>query len=241
MARTRDLVFAELSQLRPPSVLFHTSRIQNLPWILPIKGQSTTTMRGVNGNKTAAAPQHAHVIRTLSAHGSPISPAARRSRDRQPPSGTEVRSGPGGPGGMGRRRRLGSRSRAPSRHRRCRDQPGPRCTRSGAIGDSLASPLSGPYTDLTSQPTQAGRSSDRGCPSARARSHRWQQGGSAGLFWIIHGWVVHGSSRFIQLHCAAALRVGVPCPAACGHAPPLMVASLGKRPLVFLKKSFLNF
>jgi len=58
-------------------------------------------------------PNHAYVIRTLSAHGPPISPAARRSRDRQPPSGTEVRSGPGGPGGMGRRRRLGSRRPRP--------------------------------------------------------------------------------------------------------------------------------
>ena len=62
-------------------------------------------------NQKVAAPQHARVIRTLSAHGPPISPAARRSRDRQPPSGTEVRSGPGGPGGIGRRRRLGSSSR----------------------------------------------------------------------------------------------------------------------------------
>jgi hypothetical protein len=70
-------------------------------------------MRSVNGNKTAAAPQHAHVIRTLSAHSPPISPAARRSRDRKPPSGNEVRSGPGGPGGMGRRRRLGSRRPRP--------------------------------------------------------------------------------------------------------------------------------
>ncbi len=49
----------------------------------------------------------------FSAHGPPISPAARRSRDHQPPSGTEVLSGPGGPGGMGRRRRLGSRSPVP--------------------------------------------------------------------------------------------------------------------------------
>jgi hypothetical protein len=60
-------------------------------------GQPTATIRGVSGVKTAAAPQHAHVIRTLSAHGPPISPAARRSRDLQSPSGPEVRSGPGGP------------------------------------------------------------------------------------------------------------------------------------------------
>ena len=115
MTSTLDLVFTELPQLRPPSVLFHTSHIQNLQLMLPVKGQSTTTMRGENGNKTAAAPQHAHVIRTLSAHSPLISPAARRrrSRDRQPPSGTEVRSGPGGPGGVGRRRRLGSRRPRP--------------------------------------------------------------------------------------------------------------------------------
>ena len=70
-------------------------------------------MLGVNGNKTAAAPQHAHVISAPLAHGPPISQAARRSRDHQPPSGTEVRSGPGGPGGVGRRRRLGSRRPRP--------------------------------------------------------------------------------------------------------------------------------
>jgi hypothetical protein len=58
----------------------------------------------------AVGPASAHVIRTL---GPPISPAALRSRDHQPPSGTEVRSGPGGPGGMGRRRRLGSRRPRP--------------------------------------------------------------------------------------------------------------------------------
>ena len=73
--------------------------------MLPVKGQSTTTMLGVNGNTTAAALQHAHVIRTLSVHGPPISPAALRSRDHQPPSG--------GPGGVGRRRRLGSRRPRP--------------------------------------------------------------------------------------------------------------------------------
>jgi hypothetical protein len=43
----------------------------------------------------------------------PTCPAARRSRDEQTPSGTEVRSGRGGSGGVGRRRRLGSRSLVP--------------------------------------------------------------------------------------------------------------------------------
>ena len=72
----------------------------------------TATMFGVSGTR-AAAPQHAYVISEHSTHGPPISPAAWRSRDHQPPSGTEVRSGPGGPGGMGRRRRLGSRRPRP--------------------------------------------------------------------------------------------------------------------------------
>ena len=48
--------------------------------------------------------------------GPPGSPAARRSRARQPPSDTEVWTGPGGPGGIGRRRRLRSRRPRPGRY-----------------------------------------------------------------------------------------------------------------------------
>ncbi len=88
------------------------------------------------------------VLRYLRSSDTSGSPALPRS---SAPSRTEIRSGPGGTGGVGRRRRLGSLWPRPDTGDvginpglAASVSPGP----SEAVEDSLASPRPGPSTDL---------------------------------------------------------------------------------------------